>query len=153
MDQVMLGVRVVFSLAVVLAMMWGLSRVMRGGRPAPKGGAHRLDVVSRTNLGKRSAIVVLRAGERGLIVGVTEQSISILGEMPLPEDEPALEVRTPIAITADGEITEHPAAPAPTGRRRHAAATEQTSTLAGSVLSPATWRQTATAFRERTVRS
>lgn len=149
----MLGVRVVFSLAVVLAMMWGLSRVMRGGRPQMKGGAHRLDVVSRTSLGKRSSIVVVRAGDRGLIVGVTDHAISVLGEMPLPQEEVVLEVRTPLAITAEGDVAEHPAAPAPSGRRRHAAADEQTSTLSGSVLSPSTWKQTATAFRERTVRT
>ncbi len=148
----MLGVRVVFSLAVVLAMMWGLSRVMRGGRTPVKGGQHRLDVVSRTTVGKRSSIVVLRAGDRGLIVGVTEQNISVLGEMPLPEEGLALEVRTPLAITADGHMSDD-VVPAPSGRRRHAAATEQTSTLSGSVLSPSTWKQTATAFRERTVRS
>ena len=149
----MLGVRVVFSLAVVLAMMWGLSRVMRGGRPQMKGGAHRLDVVSRTSLGKRSSIVVVRAGDRGLIVGVTDHAISVLGEMPLPQEEAVLEVRTPLAITAEGEVAEHTAATAPSGRRRHAAASEPTSTLAGSVLSPSTWKQTATAFRERTVRT
>lgn len=150
----MLGVRVVFSLAVVLAVMWGLSRVMRGGRTPVKGQHARLDVVARTSLGKHSSVIVLRTGDRGLIVGVTDHAISVLGEMDLPTEEPVAEVRTPIAITADGSVTDAPAITAAPGRRRHAAVEPtQTSTLAGSVLSPSTWRQTATAFRERTVRS
>ena len=150
MDQVMLGVRVVFSLAVVLAMMWGLSRVMRGRTPTSKGLG--LDVVSRTSLGKHAAVVVLRTGDRGLIVGVTDHTVSVLGEMELPQDAAPVEVRTPIEITADGRALE--VAQAPRSHRRRVAAPAGTpSALAGSVLSPVTWRQTATALRERTTRT
>jgi flagellar protein FliO/FliZ len=153
-DQLMLGLRLVFSLAVVLAMMWGLSRVMRGGRKPVKGQHARLDVVARTSLGKHNSVIVLRAGDRGLIVGVTDHAISVLGEMELPAEEIVAEVRTPLEITADGAVTDTPATTIPSGRRRHAASEQaQTTTLSGSVLSPTTWRQTATAFRERTVRS
>jgi flagellar protein FliO/FliZ len=154
MDSVVLVVRVVFSLVVVLAMMWGLSRVMRGGRPASKQSG--LEVVSRTTVGRRQSILVLRAGDRGLVVGVTDHTISVLGDIELPQDAAAPEERTPIEVSPDGSVVLlHPGAEvaAPRSHRRRAAAPAgKPSALAGSVLSPVTWRQTATALRERTVR-
>ncbi len=144
----MLVVRVVFSLLVVLAMMWGLSKALRG-RSAPSRAAS-LEVLSRTAVGRHASVVVLRTRDKGLVVGVTEHSISVLGEMELPQ-EAAAEVRTPLEITADGRA----GAPAPVPRSRHPAAAPagKPSALAGSVLAPATWRQTASALRERPVRT
>jgi flagellar protein FliO/FliZ len=147
-DQVMLVVRVVLSLLVVLAMMWGLSKALRG-RQAP-GRSPSLEVLSRTAVGRHASVVVLRTGDKGLVVGVTEHTISVLGEMELPQ-EAAAEVRTPLEITADGRALEP--GPAPRPRHRAAAPAGTPSALAGSVLSPSTWRQTASALRERTVRT
>jgi flagellar protein FliO/FliZ len=154
----MLAVRVVFSLAVVLLMMWGLSRVLAG-----RGGnvrASNLEIVSRTTLGKRAAVVVVRNGERGLILGVTDQSVSLLGETDLPALPVAAERRTPVELTPDlmpeGSLVAVPdLEAAPEGRARHRAArtTATAGGIGGSVLSPATWRQTAEALRERTARS
>ena len=172
MDQVVLAIRVVFSLAVVLAMMWGLSRVMRG-----RGGAVRtsnLDVVSRTSLGKRASVVVVRDGGRGLILGVTDQSVTLIGETELVPVAGPVERRTPVELTPDLVGEDLPllaavpdlapaeavaatavAASATTGRRARHRASEPSRDggLAGSVLSPSTWRQTAEALRERTARS
>lgn len=170
MDQVVLAIRVVFSLAVVLAMMWGLSRVMRGRTSGAR--TSNLDVVSRTSLGKHASVVVVRDGERGLILGVTEQSVTLIGETELHAPAAPTERRTPVELTPDlvGEdlpllaavpdlapavVGAETAAVTTTGRRaRHRAAEPaRESGLAGSVLSPATWRQTAEALRERTARS
>jgi flagellar protein FliO/FliZ len=163
----MLAVRVVFSLAVVLLMMWGLSRVLQargGGGPRTS----NLEVVSRATLGKRASVVVVRTGERGLILGVTDQSVSLLGETELPAPASA-ERRTPVELTPEllpeGQLVAVPdldiaadAAEAVAPRRaRHRAAGRRiaadSSGLSGSVLSPATWRQTAEALREKTART
>jgi flagellar protein FliO/FliZ len=141
MDQVALALRVAFSLLVVLALMWALSRGVRtraDARPLP------LDVVSRATLGKRASVTVLRVGDRGLVLGVTDQSVTLLGEVALPEAVPLPERRTALDLS-DVELLAGAPGPgtgvAPTGALR------------GSVLSLATWRQTATALRDRTARS
>lgn len=159
----MLAVRVVFSLAVVLLMMWGLSRVLQG-----RGGGTRtsnLEVVSRTTLGKRSSVVVVRNGERGLILGVTDTQVSLLGEMELAALTAPVERRTPVELTPEllpaGQLAAVPdldaVAEASGGRARHRAparrAASDSSGLSGSVLSPSTWRQTAEALREKTART
>lgn len=158
----MLAVRVVFSLAVVLLMMWGLSRVMRG-----RGGAVRtsnLEVVSRTTLGKRASVVVVRDGDRGLILGVTDQTVSLLGETELQTLATTVERRTPVELTPEllpaGQLAAVPdleAAPQDGGRARHRASGRRAAPdqggLSGSVLSPASWRMTAEALRERTART
>jgi flagellar protein FliO/FliZ len=145
----MLVVRVVFSLLVVLAMMWGLNKALKGRTTSGRSAAS-LEVLSRTAVGRHASVVVLRTGDKGLVVGVTEHAISVLGEMELPQEAVA-EVRTPIEISADGRALEP--APVPRSRHRVAAPAGKPSALAGSVLAPSTWRQTASALRERTVRT
>ena len=93
-------------------------------------------VVSRTQLAKRSSVVVLAVGDRRLLVGVTGQAINLLGEVDVPqEDTQPAESRTMLVI--DDQLVE-PAAAEP---------------LSGSILSPATWRQGVGALRDRTVRT
>jgi flagellar protein FliO/FliZ len=148
MDQLMLALRVVVSLAIVLGLMWGLTKVTRG-RTTVRGVP--LDVVSRAPLGKHSSVAVLRVGGRGMVVGVTEHQITLLGEIELEPEPEVTEVRETLDLQAElGSAV----APVPSGRR---AAREATTTaapaLAGSVLSPATWRDMAAVLRDRSVRS
>ena len=139
MDQLSLAIRVVFSLAVVLAMMWALSRALRGRVPAR---GVPVDIVSRTVLGKRSSVAILRVGGRGLVVGVTDQTVTLLTEVELPAETTAPERRTSVRLSDTGAdvVDELPDGLAP-------------GPLAGSVLSPATWRRAAVVLRERTVRT
>jgi flagellar protein FliO/FliZ len=78
-------VRVVVSLGVVLAIMAGAAAVLRrsgvaGGR-TPRRRAARVEVVARQALGRSSSVTVVRLGERAVVLGVTESSVNLLGEV------------------------------------------------------------------------
>ncbi len=87
----------------------------------------------------------MRVGDRGLVLGVTDQSVSLLSEVALPEAAPLPERRTALDLS-DVELL---AGSLRTRQRRGLLS----GALRGSVLSPATWRNTATALRDRTARS
>jgi flagellar protein FliO/FliZ len=79
-----LVVRLVVSLGVVLALMAGAALVMRrrGLVSLPSAGARRrtapLEVLSRTSLGRSQSLALVRAGERALVLGVTESQVTLL---------------------------------------------------------------------------
>lgn len=130
--------RVIFSLAVVLVLMWGLARLVRkplGGRRA--GG---LAVLTRQGLSRGASVAVVRVDDRALVLGVTEANVTLLAETDLAAFE--------LAAGVDDEAS------AP-GRARHAAPDRlrpDGGPLAGSVLSPATWTQAVEFLRNRTSR-
>jgi len=126
-----LVLRIGFSLLVVFGLMWVLAKVARrplGGRRA----AGSLSVLNRLQLTRGAAVTVVRAGDKALILGVTDQQVSLLGETELatfehhPHDP---EHRDPVQLM-----------PAASAR------------FDGSILSPRTWRSTVSFLRDRTTR-
>ena len=104
----MLGpaLRMVVSLAIVLALMYIAARLLqrtRGGAPVrPKSGRFaalassvkktkvgrraarrraQLDVVARQPLGKSASVAVVRVGDRTMLIGVTDASVQLLSEV------------------------------------------------------------------------
>jgi flagellar protein FliO/FliZ len=71
----------VFVLALVPVAMWMLKRI--GG--AGPGSVAGMRVVAQLPLGPRERIVVVEAGERWLLLGVTAASINRIGTMPRGE--------------------------------------------------------------------
>lgn len=165
-----LVLRLVFSLAVVIGLLLLLakfsSRRFRG-----RSGA-LVQILHRQPLSRSSAVAVVTVGTRVLVLGTTEQQVTVLAELdpdeielPEPEseaesetgsadDEPpgeprraAVEELRPRALAALSRGRAVRSATTPTARRsgRHAAPTASPATadgpLAGSVLSPDTWRQ------------
>ncbi|BCJ43121.1 hypothetical protein GCM10010168_01370 [Actinoplanes ianthinogenes] len=137
-----------FSLFIVLFMMWGLARALR--RPFGKSSHGQLAVLNRQQLSRGAAVTVVRVADRALVLGVTDQQISFLGEAelamfqtPPPEHRDHLVLEPTELIDADGTTTtlpgRHPAAP--TEPVQH-----------GSILSPKTWSSTLEFLRERTTR-
>ncbi|GAA4593799.1 flagellar protein FliO/FliZ [Actinoplanes octamycinicus] len=137
-----------FSLFIVLFMMWGLARALR--RPFGKSSHGQLAVLNRQQLSRGSSVAVVRVADRAMVLGVTDQQISYLGEAELEMFEtPHAEHRDHLVleptelIEVDGTTTtlpgRHPAAP--TGPAQH-----------GSILSPKTWSSTLEFLRERTTR-
>ena len=137
-------IQVAFSLFIVLFMMWGLARALR--RPFGGRGHHgQLAVLNRQQLGRSSAVAVVKVADRALVLGVTEQQISYLGEADLEVFEPERPehrdhlVLEPTELIDSGGTTlpgRHPAAPV----------------AHGSILSPKTWSSTMEFLRERTTR-
>ncbi len=150
--------RFLLSFAFVIALMWGAARYMR--KQVAGRGTGALEVLSRQAVGRGSAVAVVRVGEQALVVGITEQQVSLLAETDLAIVE---------SLTAAPTLAAPPAvAPRGAGRRRRGAApaldssrpatTDETATadgttaLHGSILAPSTWRQAVDVLRERTVR-
>lgn len=101
--------RVAFSLAVVLGLLWVSYRVAsKTSRSAPRGRQEQLTVVARQGLSQKSAAVLLEAGGRRYLLGVTESSVTVIdGPTPVPSDAP------PTAVTAVTAADTTPGAPAP----------------------------------------
>jgi len=96
--------RLVFSLAVVLVLMALLARVLRNrtmpglGRPSVR--RDLLQIVARQSLSRSASVAVVQAGERALVLGITETGINVLAELDpeaLRPDEPD-ETQGPLAM-------------------------------------------------------
>lgn len=84
--------RLVFSLAIVLFLMFLVARVMRNRTMPGVGriGARRdlLRVVARQPLTRTASIAVVHAADRALVVGVTDHGVSVLAELDVSALEP-----------------------------------------------------------------
>ncbi|MDQ1569154.1 MAG: flagellar protein FliO/FliZ [Actinomycetota bacterium] len=89
--------RVVVSLAVVLVVMWGAATVLRrsgvaGTAATGRRGVKRtapVEVIARRGLSRGASLIVVRLGGRALVLGVTEQQVSVLAEIdPAELDAP-----------------------------------------------------------------
>ncbi|MBL7254626.1 flagellar biosynthetic protein FliO [Paractinoplanes lichenicola] len=141
-----LVLRIGFSLFIILGMMWGLARLIR--RPLLGRGHGTLEVLNRQQLSRGASLAVVKVADRAMILGVTDQQVSLLGETEVEifehhhaEHRDHLEVDDELAAElADGPKDlpgRHPAAPRP-GR------------LEGSILSPRTWKTAVEFLRDRT---
>lgn len=163
-----LTIRLVASLAVVVGLMLLLARLV-GKRYGARAGAP-VQVLHRQPLSRSSAVAVVTVGSRVLVIGTTDHQVSLLAELD-PDEldvDAGLEMGAgldhladAVTPTADDVRTPTPLRPAPAARatmqpqRRpapggshrasHRATAPrragETGGLAGSVLSPQTWRQ------------
>src|ERR1700690_3789844 len=90
--------RMVVSLGLVIALMWLLAKFARkrmgASRRRGTDDALRLQVLARQTVGKNASVTLVRAGDRALLLGVTESSVSLLSDTelppePAPADDPA----------------------------------------------------------------
>jgi len=168
MDTLWLTLRFVVSLAVVIGLIWGLARVKK--RVSPKG-TGTINLVSKVPVSKKGSLLLVEVGGKTMMLGATDTSITLLSVIETSADiEEAKEDRRPLSLDAlldeqlesglmldpdlqypdlqypDLEYPDYKEVAAlhrPTGEGR----------LAGSVLSPTTWRQLTEVLREKTVRS
>lgn len=150
-DSFALALRVGFSFALVLGLMWGAARALRG-RYGDRG-AGALEVLARRQVGRGASIAIVRVADQAIVVGITEQGITMLGTPQV--DLAALTAAEAPAAAAAADPTSS-TVPVTVTRRRGAAHASARSApgggLHGSILSPATWRTSVDAMRERTVR-
>ena len=95
-----LVLRIGFSLLIVFGLMWALARVVR--RPlSGRRGPGALAVLHRQQLSRGSSVAIVQVADRAMVLGVTDQHVSLLGETDLAafESEPQPgEQRMPVAI-------------------------------------------------------
>ena len=136
-------IRLVFSLAFIAGILWFAARLARkkglGGT-----GNGLVEVVATQRVGRASTVNVIRVADRVLVVGSTEQTVTLLTEM----DGEALDV-----TLAEREIAALAADPADGGRRPLVAPRSRPGgALAGSVFDRGSWGGFVQQMRERTVR-
>ncbi len=82
--------RLAVSLAVVLGLMLGAAWVLRRrGTGFTRSASGATEVLARQTLSGTASLQVIRVGERALVIGVTDQSVTYLSEADLDELRPA----------------------------------------------------------------
>ncbi|WP_101525405.1 flagellar biosynthetic protein FliO [Nocardioides houyundeii] len=144
-----LTLRLVCSLAVVVGLLLVLAKI---GQRRFRGNTNALvQVVHRQALSRTSSVAVVTVGSRVLVLGTTEQQIRVLAELDpeelldhealtLTEEPPGVSDSTSVPTPAAAPVVTPTAVPEPLGP------------VAGSVLSPATWRQALAAISSVTAR-
>jgi flagellar protein FliO/FliZ len=158
MEPVFLALRVVLSLAVVLGLLWIVQR--RIGRKSRKNNTGDLvTVVTRRGISQKASVVVVDVEGMRYLLGVTEQSVNVLGTSEVPTakagaDEFAKSMSAAAIDKADlAMITGATRRPAlgrsgvPT-KFSPAGFGLSGSKLGGSILSPLVWKQAANALRQ-----
>jgi flagellar protein FliO/FliZ len=128
-----LVLRIGLSLLAVLGLMWVTARLVR--RPLSRRSGGVLHVLARHQLSRGSSVAVLRVLDRALVLGVTDQQVTLLGETDLAAVELETQQARRGASRMDG----------PDG-------IDGPDPLAPSALSRRTWSQALEQLRDRTVR-
>jgi flagellar protein FliO/FliZ len=128
MDMAGLVVRLVFSLAIVLGLLLLIAR-FAGRRFQGRAGAP-VRVLHRQPISRGSSVTVVTVGTRILVLGSTEQQVTLLTE--LEPDEIDLPLDEEDDAAADGDAA---------GRPARTVTPVPDRPLAGSILSPQTWKQ------------
>lgn len=114
------AINMFFALAVVLGLMWLLTRLVR--RPLGGRSAGAMSVLARQPLTRGASVAVVRVGRQAYVLGVTDQTVTLLAEA----DPDAIEA----AVNPPHEIRE-----------------QISFDTAGSALSLSTWRRAVDAIR------
>lgn len=161
-----LALRVIVSLAVVLGVLWYLQKKL-SKRGIGKAAGKAITLIGRQAVGPKASVAVVEIEGRRLVLGVTEHSVTVLHsaeghlvERPAHPFEASLaDAQRPVypdnvrPITAPVPIravitTPEGVLPADQQLRPRRHRQQPTSRMAGSILSPETWRQASAAIRE-----
>jgi len=134
-------IRLVLCLAFIAAVLLYASKLAK--KRGLGGATGVIEVVARQRMGRSSTVSVLRVAGRVLVVGSTEEQVTLLAEVEDEELQTALAAQLGSAPAEDGEQS-------PVTRRMPVPAGP--SALAGSVLDKSTWTSVVQELRERTVR-
>ena len=160
MDTLFLALRVVISLAAVLGLLWAIQKKVatKTGRGAKQ--AKHVTVVARQGISGKASVAVVDVEGVRYVLGVTEQSVSVIGSTVAPVDATVTAISAaPAAGSAFAAVLEQTPAPiavqpdpepvvlSPRRAARAAATPVAASPIAGSILSASTWKQAAAAMR------
>jgi flagellar protein FliO/FliZ len=136
-------IRLVLSLAFIAVVLLFAARVAKKRGLGQGNGL--IEVVARQRMGRTSTVNVVRVGDVVLVVGATEEQVTLLAEIDAETVEEALRERqAPVRLGAP----EH----APAGGSATLAARTTSGALAGSVFDRNGWGSLVHQLRERTVR-
>lgn len=155
METFSLVLRVLVSLGAVLALVWWFQRRLTRGVRA-SGAEPLVRVVTRQAISPKASVVVVDSEGRRFLLGVTETSVNVLHSAETGT-ETGIETRAETGTDA-GTSTDAGTGPAAVPPASFDAVLDAASNgpgtapsseprLAGSVLSPSTWRQTAAFVR------
>ena len=149
MEATVVALRVVLSLAVVFGLIWFIHRrLTRGGKA--RSAATPITVLGKQAVGQKASVVVVDADGKRFILGVTEHNVSVLhsADSPAAAFAGVLADETAVAPVADARLSAVARTAAPTALDDGLVApgSRVPGALAGSILSPATWRQAASAI-------
>ena len=134
-------IRLALCLAFIGAVLLYASRLAQ--KRGLGGATGVIEVVARQRMGRTSSVSVLKVAGRVLVVGSTEEQVTLLAEVEDDELRTAMAAAAPQArVGADTAEPGRTALPARTG----------SGGLAGSVLDRGTWTTVVQELRERTVR-
>lgn len=142
MSGLMLALRVLLSLACVIALIWYAGRRWGNGRTTSTSREATVQVVGRQSVGRHSGVAVVAVGSRRLLLGYGEQQVTLLTELSPVAELPA----APKPVVPKPRPKPSPDLP------EGVADAVRPARLQGSVLSPATWRQAVQVLQDRTVR-
>ncbi|WP_188669250.1 FliO/MopB family protein, partial [Tersicoccus solisilvae] len=89
MDSLVLGLRVLVSLAAVLGLIWVLQRRLKRRGGSTRAAGPVISVLGRQGVGHKASVVLLDADGQRLLLGVTEHRVSVLRSTPDTEAAPA----------------------------------------------------------------
>jgi flagellar protein FliO/FliZ len=125
-------IRLVLSLAFIAAVLWFAFAARFAQKRGLGQGNGLIEVVARQRMGRASSVSVVRIADRVLVVGSTEEQVTLLAEVDGDVIEEAIAERRP--ATAQPAVAGTPGA------------------LAGSVFDRNGWTSFVSQLRERTVR-
>jgi flagellar protein FliO/FliZ len=142
-------IRLFLSLAFVGGVLWFAARLAKK-RGLGGTGNGLIEVVARQRMGRASTVNVVRIGDVCLVVGATEEQVTLLAEVdPETVDAAVRAKQAPRALTsvAEDDAEHDPVAPRP-----RVAARTSSGALNGSVFDKKGWGSFMTELREKTVR-
>ncbi|WP_411720306.1 flagellar biosynthetic protein FliO [Mycetocola sp.] len=150
MDTVFVALRVLLSLAAVLALLWYAQRRITRGKARGKA-AELVTVVGRQGIGLKASVVVVDVEGTRFLLGVTEHAVTVLhsSDAPAASRATASDAESPsdaFAATLAG-VTNIDSV-STTSQALRPRRNSQPVQASGSILSPATWKQTAAALRQ-----
>lgn len=137
-----LVLRLVFALAMVAGLLWMAARIAR--KRGLGGSSGVVQVLARQPLSRTSAVCVVKVADRVLIVGSSDQRVTLLGETDLATVEES--TRAPRPTTAPAAAVQDVTVPAAV------APAQGSGVVAGSVLDHHQWSALVSGLREKTVR-
>lgn len=148
MDTALVALRVLLSLGAVLALLWYAQRRLTRSTAKRRGKAADLvTVVGRQSVGIKASVVVVDIDGARFVLGVTEHTVSVLHSAGLPSEAQPAQTESPDAFAATlAGVTNIDSANGPQLQLRPRRNTTVQGN--GSILSPATWKQTAAAIRQ-----